>query len=332
LRSDPPGSQFYEADRILRGTNELYSLPWGPHTITAKFPAVPGLPGPDPRTETVQVEKNGSTTMKFDFNYAVLDLTNAEPEAKLLYLDKLVATFPARLYLKPDAQYDFVVEFGGDFRTNLPVKIAAHQSLAPFVPLPELRKVYTNTIGMVMMRVSKDLYAGKFEATIGEYLKLMPRTDGMGANEREPVTNVKVQSALDFCQKLSQADAASMSKQRLAGWAYSLPTEAEWLRMTDNDPAQLVEAVFSRLEGLKEIDSQRKSSNRLGIYDLFGNVWEWCLGADKLPVAMGGSYSSRKVPQLLQSAPKLSGASLGRMIDEGAPNIGFRCVLRRPAP
>lgn len=67
--------------------------------------------------------------------------------------------------------------------------------------------------------------------------------------------------------------------------------------------------------------------NKLGIYDLAGNVAEWCLdsytGESKEKVIRGGSFQARMPSELL--------ASTRRAIDEGAwpEDVGFRVVLER---
>ncbi len=329
LRSDPAGAQFFQADTALRGTNDVYVMPWGNYTITARYPNLPGLPGLDAKSDSVQVEKNGSTTRKFEFAYATLDLTNAEPDARLLYQNKPITNFPARLYLKPDFDYDFVVEYGEEFRTNLPVRIAASKSFTPRVVLPELRRLYTNSVGITMIRISKELYAAKFEVSEEQYQNVMGRA--IESKPRGPVVNVKWDDAIAFCQKLTQKDAAALDKNRLKGWSYALPTDAEWARFVENDPAQLTGAVFGRLEGPLEIDPDRKSFNRAGLYDLFGNVAEWCYSASNQPMTIGGAHNRPRPRQFPEDLLRITDpARLGTSITEGSPTIGFRCVLRAP--
>jgi hypothetical protein len=330
LRSVPPGAQYYMAETPLKGTNDVYVLPWGSYTITAKYPGPAGLPGLDAKTVSVPVDKNGSSSMKFEFSYATLEITNAEPEAKVLYQKQPIANLPARLFLKPDTQYDFELEYGTDFHTNLaPVKLAAGKSFTPTIVLPELRRTYTNSIGMEFIRVSKDLYAGKFEVTQGQFGNVMGVSDD--GKPRLPVVLVSWTNALAFCQKLSLKDLGALEKIKLAGWTYALPTEEEWASCTGShsDLSQLTEAVFSRLEGPLEIDPLRKSFNGEGFYDLFGNVAEWCSDANKQPITIGGASNRprpRQFPTNLMRDP-----NPGKPVIEGSPTIGFRCVLKRLA-
>jgi formylglycine-generating enzyme required for sulfatase activity len=288
------------------------------------------LPGPEPKTETIEVDRRGTTSKKFELRYAILDLTNAEPDARLLYQNQAVATFPARLHLKPDTDYNFVVDYGGgEIRSNLPVRIAASRSYTPAITFPDLRRLYTNSVGMVLVRVNKNLYVGRFEATEEEYLRVMGRA--IESKPRGPVVNVKWDDAVAFCQKLTAADTAALEKGRLKGWTYGLPTDAEWAKFAENDPAQLAGAVFSRLEGPLEIDPFRMSSNRVSLFDLFGNVAEWCLGANNQPMTIGGAHNRPRPRQFPEDHMRITDATrLGASIAEGSPAIGFRCVLRAP--
>src|SRR5581483_2679286 len=149
----------------------------------------------------------------------------------------------------------------------------------------EVKRDYTNAIGMVLVRVKDPLYVCKFEITQDQFQQVMGH--GLEGKPRQPIVNVKWADAEAFCQKLSQMDAGSGApkKSHLEGWTYGLPTQSEWSRFSESDPGQLVEAVFdSRLTEPKDIDASRKSANKAGLYDLYGNVAEWAIGLRKEPV------------------------------------------------
>jgi formylglycine-generating enzyme required for sulfatase activity len=107
-----------------------------------------------------------------------------------------------------------------------------------------------------------------------------------------PVDNVSWEEAKEFCQKLTISD-----KKTPDGWSYRLPTEAEWeYACRGNAPSYRVfhvgnsisshEANFDGnspyggaekgpyLERTCKVGSYRP--NRFGLYDMHGNVWEWC--------------------------------------------------------
>ena len=83
--------------------------------------------------------------------------------------------------------------------------------------------------------------------------------------------------------------------------AYRLPTEAEWeyaasgySKLGKNPPSTRGKQLYAGTDSLNELQNyawyydnsssraqkvKTKESNRLGIYDMSGNVWEWCFDA-----------------------------------------------------
>ena len=93
-----------------------------------------------------------------------------------------------------------------------------------------------------------------------------------GANH--PIETVSWNEAMEFCRQLSEK----------TGHTYRLPTEAEWeyaCRAGRTTAYYFGEAVTTELvnyqseyKGTTEIG--RFSPNAFGLYDMHGNVWEWC--------------------------------------------------------
>src|SRR5262245_50854219 len=137
--------------------------------------------------------------------------------------------------------------------------------------------------------ISRGLWIGKFEVTQGEYQKVMGTNPSNGTGDaNRPVERVSWFEAVEYCKKLNQAceDQAKLPD----GYAYRLPTEAEWeyacragatTRFSygeDRNATQLSDyAWFTRNSDSMTHPVGAKQPNRWGLFDLHGNVWEWCL-------------------------------------------------------
>ena len=142
-------------------------------------------------------------------------------------------------------------------------------------------------------------YMGKFEVTQAQWRAVakMPKVNHdldpdpsyAKGNDRKPVEQVSWQDATEFCARLS----------RFTGKTYRLPTEAEWehaARAGTDTPFAFGETVTKELvvynwalpygpvaEGRNHENTYPvgyfEVANNFGLYDMHGNVAEWCLDA-----------------------------------------------------
>jgi formylglycine-generating enzyme required for sulfatase activity len=133
------------------------------------------------------------------------------------------------------------------------------------------------------VRITRPFYLGATEVTQGQYraVTLQSPSRFKGSDDL-PVEQVSWNDAIAFCDKLS-----ALEKERLVGARYRLPTEAEWeyacragstTRFSfGDDAASLNEfAWYNGNSDRKTHPVGQQRPNAWGLYDIHGNVKEWC--------------------------------------------------------
>ena len=125
--------------------------------------------------------------------------------------------------------------------------------------------------------ISQDYYIGKFEVTQDLFEAVMGYNPSKWQAPNLPVENVRWDEAQEFCNKLS----------RMTGRRFALPTEAQW-EYAARGGKKTVGYKYSGGSYIWDVAWYIDNSNRqthpvgrlrpneLGLYDMSGNVWEWC--------------------------------------------------------
>jgi len=175
------------------------------------------------------------------------------------------------------------------------------------VNLPSVEDPQTRVI------ISQGFWMGKHEVTQNEYLSLMGKNPSSNITLREndlnqPVDRVSWTDATNYCGKRTEQE--RMAGRLPRGYIYRLPTEAEWeytcragttTRFSFGDDPNLEDidrhAWYSGNNGKAGEPNYgpkavgQKLPNPWGLFDMHGNVAEWCL--DGLAKYSGGTVTNQ---------------------------------------
>lgn len=169
----------------------------------------------------------------------------------------------------------------------------------------EGREIVVNSIGMKLIKISsgtykrgdrvhdpeipphtvtfsKSFHAGVYEVTQGQFVDIMGFNQSTDIGPDLPVDMVSWPEAMEFCKRLS-----ALPAEKAAGRIYRLPTEAEWEYMCragtqsmysfpDDDKLEQYAWFKTNSRGHAHNVGQKKP-NPWGLYDMHGNVSEWCM-------------------------------------------------------
>ena len=129
--------------------------------------------------------------------------------------------------------------------------------------------------------LSRGFWLSNHEVTQGEYMAVMGENPSFyKGNTNRPVENVHWNEAVEYCKKLTEKDRAA--GRITASQEYRLPTEAEWeyaarAGTTGQRHGELdAIAWWSGNSGGQTRPVKQKAPNAWGLYDMIGNVMEWC--------------------------------------------------------
>ncbi|MEA5452104.1 SUMF1/EgtB/PvdO family nonheme iron enzyme [Leptolyngbya sp. CCNP1308] len=291
----------------------------------------PGLATPDPDAPTLGASDSGelysyeSVTVD-EFGMGRSQVKFSTPAHKALRLETPIGPVTLRL----------VSIVGGQFVLGAPATEPGHDPLQPPQTIAAVESFWMSVhpITQGQWRAVAQLPAVSRE--------LDPNPAYFTGNDR-PVEQVSWLEAVEFCDRLNQLVETHPDQPGLR--RYRLPTEAEWeyaCRAKTTTPFHTGQTLTTELANYNGTQPYRQEpvgqfrgtttavgafgkANDFGLYDMHGNVLEWCSSSrdaspgDVWQVVRGGSWQSP--PQQCRSAFRS-----GRKADTRSNEVGFRIV------
>lgn len=163
--------------------------------------------------------------------------------------------------------------------------------------------------------LTRGFYMSKYEVTQAQYKAVMgSNPSGFKGDLNRPVEQVSWDMAVEYCKKVNKL----CRSQLPPGYKVSLPTEAQWERAcrASTTTALNTETELTSVDGTcRNLDSVAwydensgdethpvgaKRPNRWGLYDMHGNVREWCsdnfdVYAGTMADPVGASYGENRM-------------------------------------
>jgi formylglycine-generating enzyme required for sulfatase activity len=270
------------------------------------------------------------------------------PASPYLWADKSAPATAQRFYRAVEfaAPTNLVFIPPGTFRMGSPTNEEARS----FVEGPQ-----------TAVTISRGCWMGKFLVTQGEYLAVMgTNPSAFTGDTNRPVESVTWYDGTNYCEQLTRRERAA---GRIAtNSVYRLPTEAEWeygcragtsTRFSYGDDPGYTNltnyAWYRDNSGGTTHPVGQKLSNPWGLYDMHGNVWEWCQDWFDWPYPGGialdpqgpatssnrvirGGYRDLWGDSYVSAGGCRSAVRISRDPGNGDNSVGFRVLLAPSQP
>jgi formylglycine-generating enzyme required for sulfatase activity len=184
-----------------------------------------------------------------------------------------------------------------------------------------------------LVTISKDFWMGQFDVTQKQWQDVMGNNPSynLAAGPDAPVEQVSWKDVQSFLAKANAMQSA---------WTVRLPTEAEWeyaarAGSTEETYGPLDEIAWYKVNGGPATHPVgQKKPNAFGLYDMLGNVWQWCQGwfgpyrddavIDPLGAPTGDQHPTRGGCYYCDAVHERAARRNRDLEDHSSRSIGFR--------
>ena len=129
------------------------------------------------------------------------------------------------------------------------------------------------------VRITKPFYLGKYPVTQEQWTAVMGVNPSFFKGAKNPVEEVSWDDCLQFLRRLNE---------KVGGGKYQFPTEAQWeyacragtttrYCFGDDETGLADYGWYDKNSGGKSHPVGEKKPNAWGLYDMHGDIWQWCL-------------------------------------------------------
>ena len=189
--------------------------------------------------------------------------------------------------------------------------------------------------------LTRGFFLAETACTQGQWEAVMVGNPSYFKGTERPVEQVSWEEAVKYCRNLTAKQFAEGILPD--GWEWRLPTEAEWeyaARAGTTGPRYgELDAIgwYDGNSGSQTHPVSQKAANAWGLYDMMGNVWEWCSDwsgdyptgsvADPMGPSSGWARVFRGGAWFLDARVARSACREGTVPGCQANGLGFRPVL-----
>lgn len=124
--------------------------------------------------------------------------------------------------------------------------------------------------------LTKDFYMGRCEINQQEWESVMGNNPSMFKGDKLPVETVSWEDCMEFCRILSERTGLDVSLPTEAQWEYACRAGSDTRWFFGDSEEQFGRYANANTEE-KTYEGTRFEPNSYGLFDMYGNVMEWCL-------------------------------------------------------
>ena len=139
------------------------------------------------------------------------------------------------------------------------------------------KSAYEDGAPVHRVRITRPFYVSATEVTQQQYVAVMGRISAIFKGDNNPAERASWHSAGEFCKKLSARAGVEVRLPTEAEWEYACRAGTETRYYFGSDPKALdAYGWAAQNSGGRTQPAGQKKPNAWGLYDMYGNLAEWC--------------------------------------------------------